>query len=203
MEEHLRKKHVWKPGALLSPVPPAMVSCGTMDKPNVLTVAWTGIVNSHPPMTYISLRPERYSYGIIKKSGEFVINLATEELVFAADYCGVKSGRDVDKFAQMKLDPYEASQVSAPMIAESPISIECRVKEIIPLGSHDMFLSEIVAVNVDDSAFNDAGKIDFIKCGLIAYAHGEYFRLGKRLGSFGFSVQKKKKKRRDAGGKTL
>lgn len=195
MEEHLRKKHIWKPGALLSPVPPAMVSCGTMEKPNVLTVAWTGIVNSHPPMTYISLRPERYSYEIIKTSGEFVINLTTEDLAFAADYCGVKSGRDVDKFVQMKLTPYEASQVSAPMIAESPISIECRVKEIISLGSHDMFLSEIIAVNVDDSAFNEAGKIDFIKCGLIAYAHGEYFRLGKRLGSFGFSVKKKKKRK--------
>lgn len=192
--EYKMAKHIWKPGALLSPVPPAMVSCGTMEKPNVLTVAWTGIVNSHPPMTYISLRPERYSYDIIKNSGEFVINLATEQLAFAADYCGVKSGRNVDKFAQMKLTPYESSQLSAPMIEESPISIECRVKEIISLGSHDMFLSEIVAVNVDDSAFNEAGKIDFIKCGLIAYAHGEYFKLGKRLGSFGFSVKKKKKK---------
>jgi len=188
-------KTQWKPGAMLSPVPPVLVSCGTMEKHNhnILTVGWTGILNTHPPMTYISLRPERYSYNIIKDTGEFVMNLATEKLVFAADYCGVRSGRDIDKFAKMNLTPEPASKISAPMIAESPLNIECEVCEIVNLGSHDMFVSEIVAVNVDESAFNSAGKLDFIKCGLLAYAHGEYFTLGKRLGGFGFSVKKKKK----------
>lgn len=186
-------KTQWKPGAMLSPVPPVLVSCGNMEEHNVMTVAWTGILNTHPPMTYISVRPERYSYNIIKESGEFVMNLATEKLAFAADYCGVRSGRDVDKFAKMNLTPERASIVSAPMIAESPINIECEVCEIVNLGSHDMFVAEIVAVNVDDSAFNGAGKLDFIKCGLIAYAHGDYFTLGKRLGGFGFSVKKRKK----------
>jgi len=184
----------WKPGAMLSPVPPVLVSCGTMQKHNILTVAWTGILNTHPPMTYISLRPERYSYNIIKDTGEFVMNLATEKLVFAADYCGVHSGRDVDKFAKMNLTPESASKISAPIIAESPVNIECEVREIVNFGSHDMFVSEIVAVSVDESAFNSMGKLDFIKCGLIAYAHGEYFTLGKRLGGFGFSVRKKKRR---------
>lgn len=191
-------KETWKPGALLAPVPPVLVSCGTMEKPNIITIAWTGIINSRPPMTYISVRPERYSYDIIKDSGEFVINLPTEKLVFAADYCGVKSGKTIDKFAEMKLTPQQASKIAAPMIAESPLSIECRVKDMISLGSHDMFLAEILAVNVDDSAFNKQGKLDFIQCGLIAYAHGEYFTLGKRLGHFGFSVKKKKTKSRTA-----
>ena len=186
-------KKQWEPGAMLSPVPPVLVSCGDMEEHNILTVAWTGILNTRPPMTYISVRPERYSYNIIKNTGEFVMNLATEKLVFAADYCGVRSGRDVDKFAQMHLTPERASKISAPMIAESPINIECEVCEIVNFGSHDMFVSEIVAVNVDDSAFNSAGKLDFIKCGLIAYAHGDYFTLGKKLGGFGFSVRKKKK----------
>ena len=190
-------KTQWKPGAMLSPVPPVLVSCGTMEDHNIniLTVAWTGILNTHPPMTYISLRPERYSYNIIKNTGEFVMNLATEKLAFAVDYCGVRSGRDIDKFAKMNLTPEPASQISAPMIAESPLNIECVVREIVNLGSHDMFVSEIVAVSVDDSAFNNAGKLDFIKCGLLAYAHGEYFTLGKKLGSFGFSVKKKKRKK--------
>lgn len=179
---------------MLSPVPPVLVSCGNMKKHNVLTVAWTGILSTHPPMMYISLRPERYSYNIIKDTGEFVINLATEKLVFAADYCGVRSGRDMDKFEKMNLTPEPASKISAPIIAESPLNIECEVREIVNLGSHDMFVSEIVAVNVDDSAFNSAGKLDFVKCGLLAYAHGEYFTLGKKLGGFGFSVKKKKKR---------
>ena len=188
-------KELWKPGAMISPVPPTLVSCGTLDSPNVLTVAWTGIINSQPPMTYISLRPERYSYGLIKDSGEFVINLATEKLVTAADFCGVRSGRNIDKFEKMNLTAIPATQVTAPMIDESPVCIECRVKDIVKLGSHDMFIADIVAVNVDESAYNGAGKIDFVKCGLLAYAHGEYFTLGKRLGKFGFSVKKKKKKR--------
>ena len=178
---------------MLSPVPPVLISCGTMEKHNILTVAWTGILNTHPPMTYISLRPERYSYNIIRDTGEFVMNLATEKLAFAVDYCGVRSGRDTDKFAKMNLSPEPATKISAPMIAESPLNIECEVREIISLGSHDMFISEIVAVNADDSLFNKAGKLDFIKVGLLAYAHGEYFTLGKRLGGFGFSVKKKRK----------
>ena len=189
-------KTQWKPGAMLSPVPPVLVSCGTMEKHNVLTVAWTGILNTHPPMTYISLRPERYSYDIIKNTGEFVMNLATERLVSAVDYCGVRSGRDTDKFAKMNLTPEPASKISAPMIAESPLCIECEVREIVNLGSHDMFVSEIVAVNVDDCLFNNAGKLDFVKCGLLAYAHGEYFTLGKKLGGFGFSVKKRKMNRK-------
>ena len=187
-------KTQWKPGAMLSPAPPVLVSCGTMESHNILTVAWTGILCTRPPMTYISLRPERYSYNIIKDTGEFVMNLATEKLVFAADYCGVRSGRDTDKFAKMNLTPEPASKISAPMITESPLNMECVVHEIVNLGSHDMFVSEIVAVNVDESAFNKYGKLDFIKCGLLAYAHGEYFTLGKKLGGFGFSVRKKKKR---------
>ncbi len=189
-------KQVWKPGTLLAPVPPVLVSCGTMDAPNIITIAWTGIINSHPPMTYISIRPERYSYSIIESAGEFVINLPTEKLVFATDYCGVRSGRDIDKFAKMKLTPVQGTKIAAPMIAESPVSIECMVKNNISLGSHSMFIAEIVAVNVDDSAFNKAGKLDFIKCGLITYAHGEYFTLGKSLGNFGFSVKKNPVKKR-------
>ena len=178
---------------MLSPVPPVMVSCGTIEKHNIMTAAWTGILSTHPPMTYISVRPERYSYNIIKDTGEFVMNLATEKLAFAADYCGVCSGRDIDKFAKLNLTPEPASKVSAPMIAESPLNIECEVREIVNLGSHDMFVAEIVAVNVDECLFNSTGKLDFIKCGLLAYAHGEYFTLGKRLGGFGFSVKKTRK----------
>lgn len=194
-------KEIWKPGTLLAPVPPVLVSCGTMENPNIITIGWTGIINSRPPMTYISVRPERHSYDIIKNSGEFVINLPTAKLAFAVDYCGVRSGKNMDKFKEMKLTAQRAKEVSAPMIAESPLSIECKVKDCIHLGSHDMFLAEIVAVQVDDSAFNKEGKLDFIKCGLIAYAHGEYFTLGKRLGHFGFSVKKKttKRKKRESG----
>ncbi len=185
------EKRVLKPGAMLAPAPAVMVSCGDMEKSNIITIAWTGIVNSNPPMTYISVRPERHSYEIIKNSGEFVINLTTKNLVFATDYCGVKSGRDIDKFEQMKLTKEKASKVSAPMIAESPINLECRVKDIIHLGSHDMFLAEIVAVNVSESIIDASGGIRFEKCALAAYAHGQYFALGAELGRFGYSVRKK------------
>ncbi|MEM1485817.1 flavin reductase family protein [Oscillospiraceae bacterium PP1C4] len=184
-------KLVWKPGTLLAPVPPALVSCGTIDAPNVLTVAWTGIVNTNPAMTYISVRPERYSYSIIANSKEFVINLTTTELVRAADFCGVRSGRDVDKFKECRLTAEPASQVAAPMIAESPLSIECRVKQVLELGSHHMFLAEILAVNVDRKLIDKAGKLHLASAGLAAYAHGEYFELGKRIGTFGYSVRKK------------
>lgn len=184
-------KIVWPGGALLAPVPAALVSCGTAEKPNVLTAAWTGIINSNPPKTYISLRPERYSYEIIRESGEFVINLSTQALVRAADFCGVRSGRQVDKFEKMHLTALPASQVAAPLIGESPLSLECRVFQTIELGSHTMFLADIVAVDVDDSLLDEKGKLRLDRADLIAYAHGEYFALGKKLGSFGFTVRKK------------
>lgn len=185
-------KQRWKGGALLAPVPPVMVSCGTMAKPNIITIAWTGIVNTIPPKTYISIRPERYSYDIIKNSGEFVINLTTKSLVKKADYCGVKTGAKCDKFKDMALTPAAASDVSAPLIDESPINIECRVTDIITMGSHDMFLADIVSVNVDEALIDEKGKLRMDKCRLVAYSHGEYFELGAKLGSFGYSVRKRK-----------
>ena len=186
-------KQVWKPGTMVSPVPPVMVSCGSLEKPNILTIAWTGIVNTIPAMTYISVRPQRFSYPLIKESGEFIINLTTRALTWAADYCGVKSGADTDKFSACKLTPAPASQVGAPLIKESPVNIECRVKQVIPLGSHDMFLAEIVAVNVDEVLVDQNGKLHLDQSGLVAYSHGEYFALGEKLGSFGYSVRKKPK----------
>ncbi|MBQ4152876.1 MAG: flavin reductase family protein [Oscillospiraceae bacterium] len=187
------KKIKWKGGTLLAPLPPVMVSCGTVEKPNVLTVAWTGIINTIPPKTYISVRPERYSYPLIKESGEFVINLATTELCKAVDFCGVRSGRELNKFEQMGLTPMPTDELSAPMIDECPLSMECRVTEVIPLGSHDMFLADILAVHVDESLVDQNGKLHLDRSGLLAYAHGEYFSLGKKLGSFGYSVRKKPK----------
>ncbi|MBR6789991.1 MAG: flavin reductase family protein [Oscillospiraceae bacterium] len=187
-------KQIWKPGALLAPVPPALVTCGTVEAPNVLTVGWTGILATHPAMTYVSIRPERYSYPLIREGGCFVINLPTEKLARAADFCGVRSGRDTDKFALCGLTAGEASTVSAPVLNESPVNIECRVKEIIELGSHHMFLAEITAIQVDDGLVDENGKLCLDRAGLIAYAHGEYYSLGEKLGTFGWSVRKKKKK---------
>ncbi|TCL43999.1 flavin reductase family protein [Harryflintia acetispora] len=187
------EKQIWKPGTLLSPVPPAIVTCGSMERPNLLTVAWTGIVNSNPPMTYVSIRPERYSYGLIKESGEFAINLTTGALVRAADFCGVRSGKDLDKFEATHLHPQKAEKISAPLLAESPLSLECRVVKALPLGSHEMFLAEIVAVQVDASLVDENGRLNLGKCNLAAYAHGEYFALGKRIGTFGFSVKKRRR----------
>lgn len=187
----MSKKLVWKPGTLLAPAPPALVSCGTLEQPNLLTVAWTGIVNTHPAMTYVSIRPERYSYGLIKASGEFVINLTPAALIHAADFCGVRSGRDLDKWAETGLTPAAASAVSAPLVEQCPLSLECRVTKILPLGSHDMFLAEIVAIDVDESMLTRDGKLDLSRAGLAAFAHGEYYELGKRIGTFGFSVRKK------------
>ena len=195
------KKQIWKPGALLAPIPPALVSCGTSEAPNVLTVAWTGILATHPATTYISLRPSRYSYSLIRESGEFVINLTTGALVRAADFCGVRSGRNVDKFREMKLTPMAASAVSAPLIAESPVHLECRVREILPLGSHEMFLSDIVAVQVDENCLDREGKLHLERCGLAAFAHGEYFALGRCLGSFGFSVRNSPARARPSAGR--
>ncbi len=184
----------WRGGALIAPLPPVMVSSGDMEKGNIMTVAWTGIINTIPPKTYISVREKRHSYNIIKESGEFVINLTTKDLVKAADYCGIYTGAKVDKFAKCNLAKEEASEVKAPLIAESPLSLECRVTEIIPMGTHDMFLADIVAVDVDESLLDKDGKLHLDKAGLAAYAHGEYFELGKKLGSFGFSAAKKKKR---------
>ena len=186
----------WKGGALIAPVPPAMVTCGSAEKnnENIITVAWTGITNTVPPKTYISVRPSRHSYGIIKESGEFAINLTTRDLVKQADWCGVYTGAKVDKFERCKLTKEAANDISCPLIAESPLSLECRVTDIIPLGSHHMFLADIVAVDVDEGLIDKDGKLRLDKAGLAAFAHGEYFALGKRLGSFGFSAVKKKKK---------
>ena len=188
-------KTVWRGSALLAPVPPALVVCGDMDKPNVLTVAWTGIVNSHPPKTYVSIRPERYSHGIISERGELTINLPTKEIVRAVDFCGVRSGRDLDKFAKCGLTPVPASEVSAPIIDECPVALECKVFDRVSYGTHDMFLCDIVAVDADDSCIRGSGKLDLSRAGLIAYSHGEYFALGQKLGKFGFSVQRRHKNR--------
>lgn len=184
-------KDIWKPGTVIYPVPAVMVSCGTMEEKNIITVAWTGTVNSDPAMTYVSIRPSRHSYNIIKERGEFVINLVTEKLAYACDYCGVKSGRDIDKFAEMKLTAKKGEKVDAPIIYESPVNIECKVKQIIPLGTHDMFLAEVVSVQVSDEYLDETGKFHFDKAKPICYSHGAYYGLGKKLGTFGYSVRKK------------
>jgi flavin reductase (DIM6/NTAB) family NADH-FMN oxidoreductase RutF len=187
-------KQIWKPSTLLTPIPAALVTCGTMEHPNVLTVAWTGIVCSSPAMTYVSIRPERFSHHLIQESGEFVINVTTAELVRAADFCGCRSGADTDKFAEAGLTPVPASQVAPPLIEESPVSLECRVVEVKHLGSHDLFLAEIVAVDVDDTCVESDGKLNLRKCGIVFYSHGEYFGQGKKLGQMGYSVRKKRPK---------
>ena len=189
-------KRSFKGGAMLNPVPAVMVSCGSR-KPNIITIAWTGIVNSNPPMTYISVRKERYSHNIIENTGEFVINLCSEELAFATDFCGVRSGRDTDKFKEMKLTPERAEIVRCPMIKESPVNIECRVREIIELGSHDMFIADILKVHVDEQYIDRSGRIRLDKASLVAYNHGEYFGLKRQpIGKFGFSVMKPKTRKR-------
>ena len=181
----------WKGGTLLAPVPAVMVSCGSLEKPNVLTVAWTGILCTNPPKTYISVRPSRYSYELIGESGEFVINLTTTALARATDSCGVYTGRKVDKFKRFHLTPEAATAVRCPLLAESPLSLECRVFDRIPLGTHEMFLADIVAVDVDENLLDRDGKLRLERADLLAYAHGDYFALGRRLGSFGFSVKKR------------
>lgn len=188
-------KQSWKPGNMLYPVPAVMVSCGREnEKINIITVAWAGTICSTPAMVSISIRPTRYSYQIIKETGEFVINLVTKELTFAADYCGVKSGREIDKFKEAHLTPAESRVVKAPGIEESPVNIECKVVDIRPLGTHDMFIAEVVGVNVDDKYIDETNKFNLNSTGLVAYSHGEYFELGKSIGKFGYSVQKKRKK---------
>lgn len=187
-------KQKWKPTTLLGPIPPVLVTCGTMEKPNVLTAAWTGIINTKPPMCYISLRPERYSAPIIQQSGTFIINLPTEALVKSVDFCGVRSGRDTDKFASCRLTA-EMGENGVPMLKESPVSLECKVRQIIPLGSHELYLSEITAVHVEESLIDENGKLHIERAKLLAFAHGGYYALGKRLGTFGYSVRKKSPKK--------
>ena len=187
-------KELWKPGNMLYPLPAVMVSLADQEgHPNIITLAWVGTVCTNPPMVSISVRPERYSYPILKETGEFVINLTTKELVYATDYCGVRSGRDVDKFKEMKLTKEKANIISVPLIKESPVSVECKVKEIVPLGSHDMFVAEIVAIDADEKYIDEKGAFDISKCDLIAYANGGYYPLEKKIGKFGYSVQKKKR----------
>ena len=186
-------KKTLRGGALVCPLPPTMVSCGDMENSNIITIGWTGILNTIPPKTYISVRPTRHSYNIIKEKSEFVINLTPSKLVKEADYCGIYTGKKVDKFEKCKLTKVKGTQIDAPMIDECPVSIECKVTDIIPLGSHDMFMADIVAVNVDESLFDKDDKMHLDKANLIAYAHGEYFELGKKIGKFGFSTNKKKK----------
>jgi flavin reductase (DIM6/NTAB) family NADH-FMN oxidoreductase RutF len=186
-------KVIWKPGTFVYPIPAVMVSCGTMEKSNIITVAWTGILNTNPAMVYISVRPTRYSYNIIKEQGEFVINLTTKDLAYATDWCGVKSGKDVDKFKEMKLTKEKASFVKCPLIKESPVSVECKVKEIKELGSHHMFLAEVLSIDADEKYIDENGAFDISKCNLIAYSNGGYYPLANKIGKFGFSVEKKKK----------
>jgi flavin reductase (DIM6/NTAB) family NADH-FMN oxidoreductase RutF len=199
-------KQSWKPGNMLYPLPAVMVSCqypaGKADpecknpklqgRPNIITVAWAGTVCTNPPMLSISVRPERYSYHMLKDAGEFVVNLTTEQLAFATDYCGVRSGRDVDKFKEMHLTPLPLRSVAVPGIAESPVNIACKIREIKPLGSHHMILADVTEVIVDDTYMDENGKFDLNAAGLITYSHGEYFLLGQKLGTFGYSVAKKK-----------
>ena len=188
----------WRGGALVAPVPPVMVSCGTPEAPNIITIAWTGIINTVPPKTYISVRPKRHSYKLIKESGEFVINLTPATLVRSADYCGIYTGAKVDKFKKCGLTPSPSKEVSCVSIGECPMSLECRVTDIIPLGTHDMFLADIVSVSVDEELVDSAGTLHLDRAHLAAFAHGEYFELGKKLGSFGFSVKKSKKTKNPA-----
>ncbi|MCI7066382.1 MAG: flavin reductase family protein [Butyrivibrio crossotus] len=185
-------KQSWKPGNMLYPLPVVMVSCNRKgDKPNIVTVAWTGTICSDPAMVSISVRPERYSHDIIEETGEFVINLVTKDLTYATDYCGVRSGRDVDKFKEMNLTPLPSKMIDAVGIEESPVNIECKVVEVKKLGSHDMFIAEVVNVTVDDRYMDENNKFNLNDSDLVAYSHGEYFTLGEKIGTFGYSVRKK------------
>ena len=185
------QKVKFRGGTLLGPLPPVMVSCGDAEKSNILTVAWTGILNTIPPKTYISVRPSRFSYGILKEKGEFVLNLTPASLVRAADFCGTYTGAKVDKFAKCRLTRQFVEEVAAPLIAECPVSLCCRVTDTTPLGSHEMFVADIVAVYADEELLDGKGKLHLEKANLCAYAHGEYFALGKKIGTFGFSAAKK------------
>ena len=192
-QEDVMGKQYWRGGNMLYPVPAVMVSCGRPEeRPNIITVAWAGTVCSSPAMVSISVRKERYSYDILKETGEFVINLITRDLTYATDFCGVRSGRDVDKFKEMKLTAVPASVVKAPMIGESPVNIECKVRQIMPLGSHDMFLADVVAVHADEKYMDENHKFHLEQAEPIMYSHGSYFGCGELLGTFGYSVRKKR-----------
>ena len=184
----------WKSGTFIYPIPAVMVSCGNMEKSNIITVAWTGILNTNPATVYISVRPTRYSYNIIKETKEFAINLTTTKLARATDWCGVKTGAKFDKFKEMNLHKEKANFINCPLIKESPVSIECKVKEIKNLGSHHMFIADVLSIDADDKYIDENGAFDISKCDLIAYANGGYYSLGKKIGKFGYSVQKKKRR---------
>ena len=189
-------KKMWKPGTFIYPIPAVMVTCGNMKESNIITVAWTGILNTNPAKVYIAVRPERYSYKIIKENKEFVINLTTEKLAFATDWCGVKTGAKVDKFKEMKLTKEKSNFVKAPAIKESPVSVECKVTDILEMGSHHVFIADVLAINADEKYIDEKGAFDISKCNLMAYANGGYYKLGKKIGKFGYSVQKNKKTRK-------
>lgn len=186
-------KVIWKPGTFEYPIPAVMVTSGDFEKSNIITVAWTGIINTDPAMCYISVRPSRYSYHIISETKEFAINLTNEKLAFATDWCGVKSGKDVDKFKEMRLTKEKAKFIKCPLIKESPVSIECRVEKELNLGSHTMFIARVLSIDADEKYINEKGAFDISKCDLIAFANGGYYSLGKKVGTFGFSVRKKNK----------
>ena len=187
-------KELWKPGNMLYPLPVVLVSVADKEgKPNIITIGWAGTVCTNPPMVSISVRPERYSYPLLKETGEFVINLTTKELTYAADYCGVKSGRDVDKFKELQLTALPAEKVGAPLIAESPVNIECKVRQVLPLGSHDMFLADVVAVHADEKYMDEKKKFHLEWAEPVVYSHGTYFMCGEPLGTFGYSIKKEKR----------
>ncbi len=186
-------KVMWKPGTFVYPIPAVMVTSGDMEQSNIMTVAWTGILNTNPALVYISVRPERYSYNLIKENKEFVINLTNEKLAFATDWCGVRSGAKFDKFKEMKLTKEKANFVKCPLIKESPVAVECKVIEERDLGSHTMFVGEVLSIDAEDKYIDENGAFDISKCDLIAYANGGYYTLDKKIGKFGYSVQKNKK----------
>ena len=187
-------REIWKAGTFVYPIPAVMVTSGTFENANIMTVAWTGIINTNPAMCYISVRPERYSYNLIKENGEFVINLTNEKLAYATDWCGVRSGSKYDKFKEMKLTKEKRTFVKCPLIKDSPVAVECKVKEIKELGSHHMIIADVLSIDADKKYIDENGAFDISKCNLIAYSNGGYYSLGKKIGKFGFSVAKKKKK---------
>ncbi len=194
-------KQIWKPSTMLNPVPVVMVTCTDNNgKPNIITLAWVGTINSDPPMVSISVRKQRYSFDLLKQRGEFVINLPSRKLTFATDFCGVKSGRDIDKFEAMKLTTENATRVTVPLIKECPVNLECVVKQVIELGSHDLFLAEVVATHIEEGLLDDNGKLNLHKADLICYSHGEYYPIGESLGYFGYSVTKRKSLKRNQKG---
>ena len=189
-------KRVWKPGTFIYPIPAVLVTSGDMNNSNILTVAWTGVINTNPATVYISVRPERYSYNLIKQNKEFAINLTTEKLAYATDWCGVRSGSKYDKFKEMNLTKEKANFIKVPLIKESPVSIECKVIKEQNFGSHTMFTAEVLSIDADEQYFDEKGAFDISKCHLIAYSNGGYYALGKKIGKFGYSVEKKKKRRK-------